>query len=216
MIQISPSVLSANFANLADEIQAVENGGADRIHIDVMDGRFVPNISMGPFIVETINSITELPLEVHLMIDEPDRFVDSFIDAGADILIVHQENTLHLHRVIQSIKEKGKQVGVALDPATPNHLINDIINYLDLVLVMSVNPGFSGQMFIEEVLPKISQFRQLISDKNIDCDIEVDGGINTKTAPDVILAGANILVAATAIFKHKEGIIEAIQQLRKS
>ncbi len=216
MIQISPSVLSANFANLADEIQAVENGGADRIHIDVMDGRFVPNISMGPFIVETINSITELPLEVHLMIDEPDRFVDSFIDAGADILIVHQENTLHLHRVIQSIKEKGKQVGVALNPATPNHLINDIINYLDLVLVMSVNPGFSGQMFIEEVLPKISQFRQLISDKNIDCDIEVDGGINTKTAPDVILAGANILVAATAIFKHKEGIIEAIQQLRKS
>ena len=216
MIQISPSVLSANFANLADEIQAVENGGADRIHIDVMDGRFVPNISMGPFIVETINSITELPLEVHLMIDEPDRFVDSFIDAGADILIVHQENTLHLHRVIQSIKEKGKQVGVALNPATPNHLINDIINYLDLVLVMSVNPGFSGQMFIEEVLPKISQFRQLISDKNIDCDIEVDGGINTKTAPDVILAGANILVAATAIFKHKEGIIEAIKQLRKS
>ena len=181
-----------------------------------MDGRFVPNISMGPFIVETINSITELPLEVHLMIDEPDRFVDSFIDAGADILIVHQENTLHLHRVIQSIKEKGKQVGVALNPATPNHLINDIINYLDLVLVMSVNPGFSGQMFIEEVLPKISQFRQLISDKNIDCDIEVDGGIITKTAPDVILAGANILVAATAIFKHKEGIIEAIQQLRKS
>ena len=149
MIQISPSVLSANFANLADEIQAVENGGADRIHIDVMDGRFVPNISMGPFIVETINSITDLPLEVHLMIDEPDRFVDSFIDAGADILIVHQENTLHLHRVIQSIKEKGKQVGVALNPATPNHLINDIINYLDLVLVMSVNPGFSGQMFIE-------------------------------------------------------------------
>ena len=216
MIQISPSVLSANFANLADEIQAVENGGAARIHIDVMDGRFVPNISMGPFIVETINSITELPLEVHLMIDEPDRFVDSFIDAGADILIVHQENTLHLHRVIQSIKEKGKQVGVALNPATPNHLINDIINYLDLVLVMSVNPGFSGQMFIEEVLPKISQFRLLISDKNIDCDIEVDGGINTKTAPDVILAGANILVAATAIFKHKEGIIEAIQQLRKS
>tara|TARA_B100000029_G_scaffold516797_2_gene634447 strand:- start:41321 stop:41971 length:651 start_codon:yes stop_codon:yes gene_type:complete len=216
MIQISPSVLSANFANLADEIQAVENGGADRIHIDVMDGRFVPNISMGPFIVETINSITDLPLEVHLMIDEPDRFVDSFIDAGADILIVHQENTLHLHRVIQSIKEKGKQVGVALNPATPNHLINDIINYLDLVLVMSVNPGFSGQMFIEEVLPKISQFRQLILDENIDCDIEVDGGINTKTAPDVILAGANILVAATAIFKHKEGIIEAIQQLRKS
>ena len=214
MIQIAPSILSADFTRLADEVRAVERAGADRIHIDVMDGRFVPNISMGPFIVEAIDSLTDLPLEAHLMIEEPDRYVDVFMDAGADVIIVHQENTTHLHRVVQSVREQGKQAGVALNPATPAHVLDGIIDDLDLVLVMSVNPGFSGQRFIESVLPKIREIRDTITDREIPCDLEVDGGVNADTAPAVIAAGVNVLVAATAVFKHPEGIAEGIRLLR--
>ena len=214
MIQISPSILSADFTRLADEVRAVERAGADRIHIDVMDGRFVPNISMGPFIVEAIDSLTDLPLEAHLMIEEPERYVEAFMDAGADVIIVHQENTPHLHRVVQSVRERGKQAGVALNPATPAHVLDDIIDELDLVLVMSVNPGFSGQRFIESVLPKIRQVRGSIADLGIACDLEVDGGVNADTAPGAVSAGVNVLVAATAVFKHPDGVAEGIRTLR--
>ena len=214
MIQISPSILSADFTRLADEVRAVERAGADRIHIDVMDGRFVPNISMGPFIVEAIDSLTDLPLEAHLMIEEPERYVEVFMDAGADVIIVHQENTPHLHRVVQSVRERGKQAGVALNPATPAPVLDDIIDELDLVLVMSVNPGFSGQSFIESVLPKIRQVRGSITDRGIACDLEVDGGVNADTAPGAVSAGVNVLVAATAVFKHPDGVAEGIRTLR--
>ena len=215
MIQISPSILSADFTRLAEEVRAVERAGADRIHIDVMDGRFVPNISMGPFIVEAIDSLTDLPLEAHLMIEEPDRYVGVFMDAGADVIIVHQENTPHLHRVVQSVRERGNQAGVALNPATPAHVLDEIIDELDLVLVMSVNPGFSGQRFIESVLPKIRQFRGTITERGLECDLEVDGGVNADTAPDAVSAGVNILVAATAVFKHPDGVADGIRMLRE-
>ena len=214
MIQISPSILSADFTRLAEEVRAVERAGADRIHIDVMDGRFVPNISMGPFIVEAIDSLTDLPLEAHLMIEEPDRYVGMFMDAGADVIIVHQENTPHLHRLVQSVRERGIQAGVALNPATPAHVLDEIIDELDLVLVMSVNPGFSGQRFIDSVLPKIRQVRRTISDRGLECDLEVDGGVNADTAPNAVSAGVNILVAATAVFKHPDGVAEGIRMLR--
>lgn len=214
MIQIAPSILSADFTRLAEEVRAVERAGADRIHIDVMDGRFVPNISMGPFIVEAIDSLTELPLEAHLMIEEPDRYVDVFLEAGADVIIVHQENTVHLHRVIQSVRERGKQAGVALNPATPARILDGVIDELDLVLVMSVNPGFSGQRFITSVLPKIREIRKTLTDREIACDLEVDGGVNADTAPAVVSAGANVLVAATAVFKHPDGAAEGIRTLR--
>ncbi len=214
MIQIAPSILSADFTRLADEVRTVEHAGADRIHIDVMDGRFVPNISMGPFIVEAIDSLTDLPLEAHLMIEEPDRYVDVFLEAGADVIIVHQENTVHLHRVIQSVRERGKQAGVALNPATPARVLDGIIDELDLVLVMSVNPGFSGQRFITSVLPKIREIRKTLTDREIACDLEVDGGVNAETAPAVVSAGANVLVAATAVFRHPDGAAEGIRTLR--
>ena len=215
MTQISPSILSADFTRLADQVRAVEDAGADRIHIDVMDGRFVPNISMGPFIVEAINSLTDLPLEAHLMIEDPDRYVDVFMEAGADVIIVHQENTTHLHRVVQSVREQGRQAGVALNPATPAQVLDGIIDDLDLVLVMSVNPGFSGQRFIESVLPKIRGIRDTITDRGIACDLEVDGGVNADTTPAVVAAGVNVLVAATAVFKHPDGIAEGIRTLRE-
>ena len=216
MIQVSPSILSADFTRLADQVRAVERAGADRIHIDVMDGRFVPNISMGPFIVEAINSLTDLPLEAHLMIEEPDRYIGAFMDAGADVIIVHQENTTHLHRVVQAVREQGRQAGVALNPATPAQVLDEIIGDLDLVLVMSVNPGFSGQRFIDSVLPKIRRIRNTMTDLEITCDLEVDGGVNADTAPAAVSAGVNILVAATAVFKHPDGVAEGIRTLRES
>lgn len=216
MIQISPSIFSADFTRLAEEVRAVERAGADRIHIDVMDGRFVPNISMGPFIVEAVDSLTDLPLEAHLMIEEPDRYAEAFMDAGADVIIVHQENTVHLHRVVESVRERGKQAGVALNPATPVQVLDGIIDDLDLVLVMSVNPGFSGQRFIESVLPKIRRVRETIADRKTSCDLEVDGGVNADTAPAAVSAGVNILVAATAVFKHPDGVAEGIRVLRES
>jgi len=215
MIQIAPSVLSADFTHLADDLKAAEEAGADRIHIDVIDGHFAPNITMGPFIVEAINSVTSLPLEVHLMIEHPDRHIDVFIKAGSDILIVHQENVPHLHRIVQYIKEQGNQAGVALNPGTPAHTLDDIMDDLDQALVMSVNPGFSGQKFISSTLDKMRQLRQTIENRHLACDLEVDGGVNPDNAQEIVQAGGNILVAATAIFKHPNGIGGGIRSLRQ-
>ncbi|MBM3262725.1 MAG: ribulose-phosphate 3-epimerase [candidate division Zixibacteria bacterium] len=214
MIRISPSVLSADFTRLGEEIRASEQGGCDRFHIDVMDGHFVPNISMGPFVVEAVRSITKLPLETHLMIDRPERYVDTFIRAGADVVIVHQENTPHLHRIVQQVREQGIQIGVALNPGTPAHTLDEVIDELDLVLVMSVNPGFSGQKFIASTLPKMRLLRDTITRKGLACDLEVDGGVNADTAPQIAAAGVNVLVAATAIYKHPQGIAAGIRELR--
>ncbi len=216
MIRIAASILSADFAKLAEEIKEVEAGGADWIHVDVMDGHFVPNLTMGPLVVRSIRPHTKLPLDVHLMITNPDAYIPAFAAAGADLISVQVEACTHLHRTIQLVKEQGVKVGVVLNPATPLNVIDHVIADVDLVLVMTVNPGFGGQNFIESTLGKIKVLRQMLIDRSLKhVDIEVDGGINKDTAPLVIEAGANILVAGNAIFNanHRS---EAIRQLRGS
>lgn len=209
----SPSILSANFAHLADEIQSVEEAGANWIHIDVMDGHFVPNITMGPFIVSTVNRITELPLDVHLMIENPDAYLADFARAGADILTVHIEACPHIHRTIQLIHELGCSAGVAINPGTPPETLNEILTYLDVVLVMTVNPGYSGQEFISTSPEKIKRTSDLISKLNSKAIIEVDGGISPLTLPSTHAAGAQIFVAASAVFKHPEGASVGLREL---
>lgn len=216
MIQLSPSILSADFTKLGEQVREAEAAGVNRFHLDVMDGQFVPNISMGPVVVEAIRSVTTLPLEAHLMIETPDRYVDAFIRAGADVIIVHQENTPHLHRILQNIREQGKQAGVAINPGTPVDLLDSVLDSSDLILVMSVNPGFSGQKFIPATLPKMRRVRELITTRGLACDLEVDGGVNAETAPQIVAAGVNVLVAATAIYKHPHGIAAGVQELRKA
>lgn len=213
MIKIAPSILSANFAKLGDEIKDVENGGADYIHVDVMDGHFVPNITIGPLVVEAIRPITTLPLDVHLMIENPDRYLKAFVEAGADILSVHVEACPHLHRTIQTIKELGVKAGVVLNPHTPIEWIQHIIEDVDLVLCMTVNPGFGGQKFIPTVLPKIEQLARLRDDKGLNFEIEVDGGVNSETAKLCIASGANVLVAGSAIYNEEDRAI-AIKNIR--
>lgn len=213
MIKIAPSILSADFAKLGEEIQEVERGGADYIHVDVMDGHFVPNITLGPLIVESIRPITELPLDVHLMIENPDLYIADFAKAGANIISVHVEACPHLHRTIQAIKQLGVKAGVVVNPATPVSTIEHVLEDVDLVLLMTVNPGFGGQSFIHSVVQKIRQVSQLIREKNLSVEIEVDGGVNPETARICVEAGANVLVAGSAIFNQRDRK-QAIQHIR--
>lgn len=214
MIKIIPSILSADFARLGEQVQAVERAGADRIQVDVMDGRFVPNITFGPKVIECLRPLTRLVIEAHLMVDRPEDFIASFADAGADMIIVHQESTLHLHRAIQQIRAAGKSPGVAINPATPAASISEILSDVDLVLVMTVNPGFGGQGFIAETVPKIRQVKAMLRERNLSHAIEVDGGIHEGTVRQVVEAGATYLVAGSSIYGAKDGVAAAIERLR--
>jgi ribulose-phosphate 3-epimerase len=213
-VKIAPSILAADFACLGDEVRKVQAAGADRIHVDVMDGRFVPNLSMGAEVVESLRKVTTLPLEVHLMVFDPDRYLDFFSSAGASTLIVHQEGNPNLHRTIQEIKRQQKKVGVAINPATPAAVLEEVLPLLDLVLVMTVNPGFGGQAFLPLTLPKIRRLRTLLDQVRPECEIEVDGGIDTQSAPRVVESGANVLVAGSAIFHAPGGPTQGLEQLR--
>jgi ribulose-phosphate 3-epimerase len=199
-IKLAPSILAADLAHLADQVEQVVAAGADRIHVDIMDGHFVPNISFGPVIVRWLKPVCPIPLEVHLMISEPDRYLEAFAQAGADTLIVHQEGGIHLHRSVQAIHALRKRAGVAINPATPASVLEEILPDVELVLVMTVNPGFGGQKFIASTLPKIRRVRAMIDGVSDTIDLEVDGGIEPHTAPLVIEAGARVLVAGSAVF----------------
>jgi ribulose-phosphate 3-epimerase len=204
MIKIAPSILSADFMKLGEEIKAAEEAGADMLHIDIMDGHFVPNITIGPFIVESIRKITSLPLDVHLMIEKPDAYLKDFIKAGADYLTVHLEASVHLHRTVQWIKEGGVKAGVSLNPATPVWGLEHVLPDIHLVLLMSVNPGFGGQKFISQVIDKIRTLKRFIEEKGLATLIEVDGGINIDNAKDTASAGADILVMGSAFFNSND------------
>jgi len=215
-IKIAPSILTANFGNLAAEIRAVEAAGAEMIHLDVMDGTFVPNITFGPIVVEAVRQVTTLPLDVHLMVQEPGRYVADYVKAGATSLTVHAEACLHLNRTVQQITELGVKVGIALNPATAVETVREIVPFVDMVLIMSVNPGFGGQRFIETTTSKLRRMKRLCSEFNPTCDLQVDGGINAATVVDVIQAGANILVVGSAIFTEKRSPAEAMAELRSA
>jgi len=215
-IQISPSILSADFSQLGNEIKRLEEGGADMIHVDVMDGHFVPNLTMGPPIIKTIRQYTNLPFDVHLMISPVHKYIKDYADAGADIITIHPEATENLAVSIDHIKSLGKKVGVSLNPESKINLITDLLNKIDLVLIMSVNPGFGGQKFKPEVLEKIKELKKIRDQKNLDFDIEIDGGINFDNNKLAIEAGANILVSGTTIFKNNNGDIKKNIDLLKS
>jgi ribulose-phosphate 3-epimerase len=204
MVRIAPSVLSADFSRLGEEVRAAESAGADLIHIDVMDGCFVPNITVGPLVVKAIKKVSSLPLDVHLMIEEPDRYIEIFAESGADILTVHVEACMHLHRTIQKIRESNVRASVSLNPASPLSSLEFVLPEIDMVVLMSVNPGFGGQKFIKGVLPKIRALKEMIVEGNHRVDIEVDGGVNTDNAEEIAHAGADILVMGNAFFTAKD------------
>ena len=204
MMKIAPSILSADFARLGEEIKAIEKGGADYVHVDVMDGHFVPNITIGPLVVDAIRPVTELPLDVHLMIEDPGQYIPDFAKAGADIIVVHAEADRHLHRTVQLIKSLGKKAGVSLNPATSLSALDMILPDLDLVLLMTVNPGFGGQSFISSCLPKIKLLRQQIDSLGLDIELEVDGGVKVDNIAEVAAAGADVFVAGSAVFNSPD------------
>jgi len=216
MIKLAPSILSADFARLGEQIDEVARAGADYIHVDVMDGHFVPNITIGAPVVASIRPITSLPLDVHLMIEHPERYISEFAHAGADIITVHVEACPHLHKTIRLIKELGARAGVSLNPATPLGAVEEFLPHVDLVLIMSVNPGFGGQSFIPETLPRIASMRKMLDDRKLSVELEVDGGINADNAPEIVEAGATVLVAGNSIFRAKGGIRRALRRLREA
>ena len=214
-VKIAPSILSADFARLADVVAEAEAAGADWIHVDVMDGHFVPNITIGVPVVAALRRVTRLPLDVHLMIEQPDRYVDAFVAAGADWLTVHQEASVHMHRTVERIRQLGAKPGVSINPATPSSALTDILPYVDMVLVMSVNPGFGGQTFIPTSTRKIADLRRELDEHGLwPIELEVDGGISAKTAGDVAAAGATVLVAGAAVFNKSGSVAENIRSLR--
>ena len=213
-VKIAPSILTADFGHLAQQIEAAEAGGADYIHLDVMDGRFVPNISFGPLVVQAVRQYTALPLDIHLMIVEPDQFIAEFAKAGASILTVHVEACVHLHRTLQLIREVGCRASVALNPATSVEAVYEVLPLLDMVLVMSVNPGFGGQRFIPQSLDKLQRMRDLIAERNPACDLEVDGGVGVHNIADVVASGANVIVAGSAVYNAKAPVAENLHSLR--
>ena len=215
-LKIAPSILSADFSKLGEEVRGAEEAGADLIHIDVMDGRFVPNITMGPLVVEAVRKMVSIPLDVHLMIVEPEGFIDRFANAGADWITVHVEACTHLHRVLGQIANAGCRAGVALNPHTPASAISEILEIVDLINVMTVNPGFGGQEFIATMTTKIQKLREMAQERNLEIDIEVDGGINRETILIAAAAGANIMIAGTCLFQHRGGIAAGIEELRQA
>ncbi len=215
MKKIAPSILSADFTRLGEEVISVVNAGADYIHIDVMDGHFVPNITIGPLVVEAVDRVTQIPLDVHLMISQPELYIKEFVKAGANIISVHGESTVHLHRTLEYIRSLGAKAAVALNPATPLCVLDHVFSQLDMVLIMSVNPGFEAQKFIPEMIPKIKSLRKKIDELGLDIEIEVDGGINHETIGSVSSAGADVFVAGSAIY-HSKNYADTIQVLRRN
>ncbi len=215
MVKLAPSILSADFANLLDDVKKVEAAGVEYLHIDIMDGHFVPNISFGPPVMKALKGKTNLVKDVHLMIENPDQYIESFVDAGADIIVVHQEACRHLHRTIQNIKSHGVKAGVSLNPGTSLSTIEEVLPELDMVLIMSVNPGFGGQSFIESSLDKIARLKKMIDDRGLEIDIQVDGGVKVSNVKQVVDAGANVIVAGSAIFAQPD-VEKAVAEFRKT
>ena len=215
-MKIAPSILSADFARLSDEIGDIEEGGAEWVHVDVMDGHFVPNITIGPLIVDAARRSTNLPLDVHLMIKNPDHYLEAFVKAGADIVTVHQEACTHLHRTIQKIHELGAKAGVALNPGTSLEAIRDVLPYLDLLLVMSVNPGFGGQSYIEESTAKLGRARAMLDEVGSDAELEVDGGVGVSNVEEIVSAGASVVVAGSAVYGHPDGAAAGVRAIRSA